>query len=237
MSASKSAPAAMLDIFLAPSDAFAAVRERPAWAWLALLVMWIAAVASVYTLFGGISPESLVDQQLAGVPDMPADQLAAARANMLTVAPYTAHIAAVINVLATLFFTALFALIYFVGERMLARERNGYGRWFAATAFAFLPGVLNALGLIVLAMMSSEPNLSIHLGNYASLNNLVLHLSPAESGFGFASAFNLFFLWSIVLVAVAGRVFSSMGWGKALVFGALPYLLIFVPWGALTLGG
>lgn len=237
MSASKSAPAAILDTFLAPSDAFAAVRERPAWAWLALLVIWIAAAASVYTLFGGISPESLVEQQLAGAPEMPADQLAAARANMMTVAPYTAHIGAVMNVLMTLILTALFALIYFVGERMLARERNGYGRWFAATAFSFLPGVLNALGLIALALMSSEPNLSIHLGNYASLNNLVMHLSPGENGFAWASAVNLFFLWSILLAAVAGRVFSQMGWGKAIVFGALPYLLIFVPWGALSLGG
>jgi hypothetical protein len=237
MSASNSAPAALLDTFLAPADAFRAVRERPTWAWLALLVIAVASFASVYTLFGGISPESLVEQQLAGAPEMPPDQLAAARSNMTQIAPYMAHIGVVMNLIMVLIFTTLFAGIYFLGERMLARERNGYGRWFAATAFSFLPGVLNGLGLIALAMLSSEPNLSIHLGNYASLNNLVLHLSPAESGFGFASALNLFFLWSIVLAAVAARVFSDMSWGKAILFGALPYLLIFVPWGALSLGG
>jgi hypothetical protein len=237
MSASKSAPAAILDTFLAPADAFAAVRERPAWAWLALGVIWVASIVSIYTLFSGISVESLVEQQLAAMPDMPADQLAAARSNMQMVAPYTAHIAAVMIVLASLMMTALTALVYFASERMLSRERNGYSRWFAATAFTGLPQVLNALGLIALALISSEPNLSTNLQYYASLNNLMLHLTPAENGFTLASSLNVFLLWSVLLAAVAGRVFSSMGWGKAILFGALPYLLVFVPWGALSLGG
>jgi hypothetical protein len=237
MSASTSAPAALLDTFLAPADAFRAVRDHPAWAWLALLVIWVAAVASIYTLFSGISPDSMVEQQMAGMPEMPADQLAAMRSNLMQVAPYSAHITAVSQVIMSLIFTALFAGIYFLGERMLSKQRHGYGRWFAVAAFASLPLVLNALGVVVLALLSSEPSLSIYLGNYASLNSLLLNLSPAESGFAFASTLNLFFLWSIALVAVAAHTWNGMGWGKALLLGALPYVLIFVPWGALSLGG
>lgn len=235
MNASPNLPSALLDTFLAPSQAFAALRERPAWAWAALALVIAVTVASIYTLYAGMSPEWIVEQQLAGVPEMPADQLAAARSNMMMVAPYTAHIGAVMIVLMMPLACLLFGLGYFVGERLLSTERNSFGRWFAAAAFAQLPMVVNALGLIVLVIVRGGGNLPLDIGNYASLNNLVFGIPNGENGYALASFANLFYLWSIFLIAVAARVWSGLGWGKAILLAALPSLLIYLPWLAIVL--
>lgn len=235
MTASPNLPSALLDTFLAPSQAFAALRERPAWAWAALALVIAVTVASIYTLYAGMSPEWIVEQQLAGVPEMPADQLAAARSNMMMVAPYAAHIGAVMIVLMMPLACLLFGLGYFVGERLLSNERNSFGRWFAAAAFAQLPMVVNALGLIVLVIVRGGGNLPLDIGNYASLNNLVFGIPNGENGYALASFANLFYLWSIFLIAVAARVWSGLGWGKAILLAALPSLLIYLPWLAIVL--
>lgn len=235
MTASRNLPSALIDTYLAPSQAFAALRERPAWAWAALLLVVVATVASIYTLYLGMSPEWIVEQQLAGMPDMPADQLAAARANLMAVAPFSAHIGAVMVLVMLPLTCLLFGFAYFLGERLLSRERNSFGRWFAAAAFAQLPMVFNALGLIVLVLVRGGGNLPLDLGNYASLNNLVFGIPNGENGYALASFANLFYLWSIFLVAVAARVWSGLGWGKALLLAALPSLLIYLPWLAIVL--
>jgi hypothetical protein len=235
MTASRTLPSALIDTFLAPAQAFAALRERPAWAWAALLLVALATVGSTYTLFGGMTPEWIVEQQMAAQPDMPADQEAAMRAQMQQIAPMTAHFAAGGSVVALPIFALLFALVYFAGERLLSRERNSFGRWFAASCFSMLPMVLSALGLIALVLVRGGGNLPMDLGNYASLNALFLGIPAGEDGHTLASSINLFSFWSLFLVAVAARVWSGLGWGKALLLAALPSLLIYGPWLAIVL--
>lgn len=236
MSASRNLPSAIIDTFVAPAQAFAALRERPGWAWAALALIIVASAAAIYTMYAGMSPEWIVEQQLAQMGrELPPDQMAAARANMLQVAPYTAHIGAVATLIMTPVFAALFGLLYFVGERILSRERNSYGRWFAASSFSMLPMVVSSLGLIALVLVKGGGNLPIDLPNYASINNLFLGLAPDERGFSMFSSMNLFYLWTLVLIAVAGRVWSNMRWGKALLLGALPNLVVFLPWAAIVL--
>ena len=90
-------------------------------------------------------------------------------------------------------------------------------------------------GLIALVLVRGGGNLPLDLGNYASLNNLVFGIPNGENGYALASFANLFYLWSIFLVAVAARVWSGLGWGKALLLAALPSLLIYLPWLAIVL--
>lgn len=235
MPASPNLRAALLDALLAPSQAFAALRQRPAWGWAAIAVIVAASIASIYTLYSGMTPDWIVDQQIVSAGDMSEQNRAANRAMMLDVAPYTGHIAALMTVIMIPLAAVVFGFVYFVGERLLSRERNRFGLWFAAASFCMLPLAVSALGLIVLVLARGGGNLPIDLGNYASLNYLVFGIPPGEKGYSLANSFNLFYLWNIFIIAVAGRDWSGMGWGKAVFFGALPTLLIFVPWTIVTL--
>lgn len=219
------------DSFLAPSAAFASMRARPAWAWVALALIALSSALSIYALIGTASPEWIVEQQLQEAGELKPDELETARNALIEIAPYTAHIAAVSNVLLWPLFCALLALFYFVGERALGTSRNGYGAWFGLSTLSMLPQVINALGLIVLCLMYSGDK-PLQLANYASLNALVLGLTPGERGHGLAAALSLFYIWNIVLAAIGIRVYSGYGWGKSILLAALPYALLFGAWAA-----
>lgn len=230
MQASKSLGQALLDVFVSPAAAFAGLRQRTSWAWAALGILIVCNAIGVYAFMGPMSPEWIVEQQLAQA-DLPPTQVDAARANLLKVAPYTAHLGAIMGGISMLFIGALIGLVYFVGERALTKGRNGYGGWFAVALWSALPMAVNALGLALISLLASDPNQPLNMANYASLNSLVLGLPVGHAAFTWASSISLFQVWSIALAAVAFRVWSEAGWGKAVLLAAVPFLLVFGVWG------
>ncbi len=234
MSASPSAVQALIDTYLAPSAAFGALRDKPVWAWLALgLIALITALATMLFL-GGMSPEWIVDQQLLAQPEMSDNERRESRDALLAVAPYTGVIGAVFSAISLPILAAALGLVYFLGERVLSSQRNAYGRWFAGAAFSMLPLALGSLGLIVLTLLSAESNVPLDTAQYSSVNRLWLGLTPGESGYALASSADLLYLWCAFLAAVAARVWSGLDWARALLIGALPYLLVFGIWFALV---
>lgn len=219
----------LIDPFLAPAEAFCAVRERPASSGWALLAIGGVAALSVYALLGGASPEWIVSQQLLEVGDLKPDELEVTRKALLDIAPYAVHLGAASQVLVLPMFCALLAGAYLLGERLLGRSRQRYAAWFALAALSLMPLLVNALGLIVLSLLQGGEK-PLQLANYASLN--ALGLSPGERGQGLAAALNLFYLWSIGLAAVGSRAYTGYGWGRCVALAALPYVAFFGVWAA-----
>jgi hypothetical protein len=174
-----------------------------------------------------------VSQQLLEVGELKPDELAMTRSALLDVAPYAVHLGAVSQILVLPIFCALLAAVYLLAERLLGRSRQRYAAWFALAALSMMPLLVNALGLIVLSLLQSGDK-PLQLANYASLNALVLGLSPGERGQGLAAALNLFYLWSIGLAAVGSRAYTEYGWGRCVALAALPYVAFFGVWAVLV---
>ena len=219
----------VIDTYVAPASAFATIAERPAWGWLALLLIAVSGVVSVYALLGGASPEWIVEQQLLEVSHLTPDEMETARTALLKVAPNAVHLGAAMQVVLLPIVSALLALLYFVGERLIGPSRRRFGQWFALSALSLMPLVINALGLVALCLLQPGEK-PLQLANYASLNSLVLDLSPGERGQGLAAALNLFYLWSVGLAAIGIRVYSGYGFAKSIALAASPYLLVFGTW-------
>lgn len=226
---SASAAQALVDIFLSPRALFIALPAHRRWTWIALGLLVLFQIASVYVFFGPMSPDWLVEQQLASA-DIPANQMAQAKATMLQVAPYTAHIGAAMGVVATVVISALVALVMFAAERVLVPSRQSYGQWYAVTIWAQMPMLLNGLGLIVLSLLAASPDQPLSVANWASLNELLLGLPVGDAWYGWAEAFSLFFLWTIALFAIAIRTAKPVAWPRALALASLPYVLSFGIW-------
>jgi len=226
---SASAAQALVDIFLSPRALFTALPAHRRWTWIALGLLVLFQIASVYVFFGPMSPDWLVEQQLASA-DIPANQMAQAKATMLQVAPYTAHIGAAMGVVATVVISALVALVMFAAERVLVPSRQSYGQWYAVTIWAQMPMLLNGLGLIVLSLLAASPDQPLSVANWASLNELLLGLPVGDAWYGWAEAFSLFFLWTIALFAIAIRTAKPVAWPRALALASLPYVLSFGIW-------
>jgi hypothetical protein len=233
MTPSKHAGQALADALLSPAASFSALRDRRSWAWLALAVLVASQALGIYAFYGPMSPEWIVQQQLAAADVQPA-QVEDARGALMHMAPHTAHLGAVTGTIMLALVAALLGLAYFLGERALTAGRNSYGGWFAVALWSMLPMALNSLGLAALSLTASNPDQPLRLANYASLNNLVLGLPTTHGAYLWAESLNLFHPWSVALAAVAFRVWSAATWPRALLLAALPYLLLFGIWGALT---
>lgn len=225
--------AGLSDLFLAPGNLFGALPSRRAWTWGALALLIAVQIVSLYVFFGPMSPEWIVEQQLASA-NLPASDAEAARATLMTMAPNIAHISAATTLVMDVLISALLALVYFLGERVLANSRQTYGAWFAIAVWAQLPMLLNALGLIALSLLAASPDQPLAVANYASLNGLILGLPLGHPWYSWAQALSLLFVWSAALIAVAARVAQPIAWGRALLLGALPYLLVFGIWAVLV---
>lgn len=221
------------DLFLSPRNLFSALPSHRSWAWAALALLIVSQIASIYVFFGPMSPEWIVEQQLA-VANLSGNDAEAARSTLMAMAPNIAHISAATTLVMGVLISALLALVYFLGERVLVRSRQSYGAWFAIAVWAQLPMLLNALGLIALSLMAASPDQPLALANYASLNGLILDLPLGHPWYNWAQAFSVFFIWSSVLIAIAVRVAQPVAWGRALLLGALPYVLVFGVWAVLV---
>ena len=93
-----------------------------------------------------------------------------------------------------------------------------------------MPSLINMLGLLVLIMLSSTPDMPINSANYLSLNQLVFNFSPQDTWFSLTENFNLTYLWSIGLAAVGLKSWSGYSTSKAVLLAALPLIVIFGIW-------
>ena len=217
---------ALMDAIVSPSAAFTALRTHLSWAWAALLILVTTHLIGTYSWLGPMSPEWIVEQQLASA-NLPPAQENDARAMLIQVAPHAAHLTAISGIFTLITITLMLAAFYFLGERILSQSRTGYGAWFAAASWSLLPLAINSLGLAILSLLADHPNQTLDTVNYASLNNILLHLPIGHSHYILAGALSLFYIWTAALGATAVRVWANVTWSRALAIGFLPYTAVF----------
>ena len=235
MDAQPGALQTLVNVLLQPPAGFAQLRQAPVRhaLWALMSVMLIAALANWWFMHG-MSPDWIVDQQLQVQSGMSEADMAQARPILEQMAPHTGLLAAVAALVTLPVGCVLLAAIYVGSERLLSVSRHSYGRWFLASAYCLLPLGVGALGLLLLTLLADNPDQPLSLANYASLNTLLLQLPPGSPHFAWASSLDLFQIWCGVLGAVAARVWCGIGWGRALLFGLLPWIAIYGGWALLS---
>lgn len=221
----------VLDIFIAPSQAFAKIRGSGGNVLLLIGQLLLLALA-MYLFYQGMSPEWLVEQQLLQAGDLTPAEIEQSRALMAQTAPYTAIIVAVSAPLMAILMTAILAGYLHLISKMSGDFR--YQDWFGFSVWSQMPMQLNSIGLILLVLSANTPNLSLASANYASLNHLVLQLPIGAPFYTWAEAFNLFMFWQIALMAIGLKQWCNFSMVKATLFAALPTVLIFGIWALLV---
>jgi len=227
---------ALIDIFVAPANVFNQLKLNKKWAWLGLaLIITISGIASLL-FFNGMSPEWIVQQQLAQSPDLSAQEATQAEDTMMKMAEYTGAMAAIIGGVFILLMTSVFA-----GYNMLIGKSAAvtkpdfkYGDWFSFTLWTSMPAIINTLGFMVLFLTAATVELPLSMANYASVNQLFFNYVPSDALYTWAESLNVFSLWSIFLTAVGFQRCCSMSLVNSTVAAILPYFVIFGSWFALA---
>jgi len=222
---------ALLDIFIAPKQAFAKIRGTGGNLLLLLGQMILAALA-FYLFYQGMSPEWLVEQQMLTAGDLTPAEAEQTRAMVAQSAPYTALISAVFGPIMILVVNAILAGYLHLISKMSGDFR--YQDWFGFSVWSQLPMQLNTVGLILLVLFSNTPNLPLATVSYASLNQLVLQLPIGAPFYTWAEAFSLFMFWQIAVTAIGLKQWCNFSTVKAAIFAALPTVLIFGIWALLV---
>jgi len=236
MTTMTSSPMALLDIYVAPSNVFKQLKENKKWAWLGLLLMVaISGIASML-FFNGMSPEWIVEQQLAHAGDMSAQEAEQAKDAMIQFAQYTGVMGAVMGAIFILIMSGVIAGYNMLIGNALAETKPDfkYGDWFSFTLWSSMPAVINTLGFMILFLTATTAELPLDMPNYASLNQLVLNYLPGDALYTWAESLNLFSLWSIFLTMVGFQYCCNMSLLKSVMAAALPYVVIFGVWFALV---
>jgi len=221
----------LLDIFIAPTQAFAKIRGSGG-NLLLLLVQSLITALAMYMFYNGMSPEWLVEQQLLHAGDLTPAELEQSRAMMAQAAPHTAMLFAVSSPVMLLLMNAIIA-----GYLHLVAKMSGdfhYKDWFGFSVWSQMPMVLNTIGLILIVLFSNTPNMPLSTANYASLNQLLLQLPIGAPFYAWAEAFSLFMLWQIAIMAMGLKQWCKFSTVKASLFAALPTILIFGIWALLV---
>ena len=222
---------ALLDIYIAPTQAYAKIRGSGGNLLLLLGQILITALV-MYMFYQGMSPEWLVEQQLLHAGELTPAEIEQSRAMMAQAAPYTAILGAVSVPFTLVLLTAILAGYLHLITKMSGDFR--YKDWFGFSVWSQMPMLLNTIGLMLLVVFADTPNLPISTANYASLNQLILQLPISAPFFAWAEAFNFFMVWNIAVMAFGLKQWCNFSMVKATIFAALPSVLIFGIWALLV---
>jgi hypothetical protein len=221
----------MLDIFLAPNNVFEKIKQIKKWSWLALLILLVATISSIVGFYSNMSSDWLMEQQLLHAGEIAPSEKEVVMDMMAQTIEYIGLIGSVFSSIFLIFICVASAGYLVLVSKFSDNERDfQFGDWFGFSVWSQMPVLINLLGFVFLYATSATPDLPLVLPNYASINQLFLGLVPGDSFFNLAENVNLFYLWSIGLVAYGLNYCCNMSLLKATFFSLLPYLVVFGLW-------
>lgn len=228
----------VVDTFVAPSKTFADIRRNRSW-WLPFLILALFGYLFSGVAYKRVSMPGLVESALKSNParyekfkESPPAQQAQARSITGLVMQSTLLGWPIYQLL----FTAISALLLWVGFNFILGGSSTYGGMFAVSMFAMLPGLVRSL-LSTLMLFVGDPetfSISDPVGT-----NPGYYLGPDAAAWlrSLLGSFDLFSLWILLLCALGGAIVARVkpSRGYALVFGAwLLFVLVKVGFAAAT---
>ena len=217
-----------VNILTSPSEAFAALEQKPTKLFPLALIL-LSSVAVLFWYFSIVDFEWYVDDALSQSGNLSAEQLENARDAMLGMSPTTFRLFGVLG--STVGILAMYVLQ--AGYLSMASALNGdkyrFGHWFSVISWSNLPYLLGTIGMAVTILLSPNGQISAYDLNPLTLANLGMNSDNASVA-TILNALNLTMFWSLGLTALAYHQWLQASWLKTLSIVLAPYLLIFGIW-------
>lgn len=208
-----------------PRKAFDDIAQRPRF-WFPFLVVLLCSLILSAWYCSVVDVPWLVDQSIRGnalTRGLPEERIQ-------EVIERTTRSGLIIQtVISTLVFLILFrlleALYYSLAGKIVGLDR-GFRQWFAFSCWTGLPSALAIVpGAIVLAGVS-EPQIPQASLQPLSINELLLHLKPDQSGYFLWSYLSLLNVAGMALAVLGVKIWSGRSWLFSTLFATLPMLIV-----------
>jgi hypothetical protein len=227
--AEKSSLAVAIDLFTAPNQAFAEIKERPR-VWLPLIALIVSYAAVTFAFMTSVDLEWFFDQQLQqtnpDLTDLQREEMVRVQTSMSPVALASiSSVAAPIGIVLALFISAL----YLTGVGFLVHDGIRLKQWFAFSAWCFLPIVLGLVASLINILVGDARFMTQEEINPLAFGNLLgidrEELTGLQRGL---LNLDISTLWAIVLFVLGYQAWTKRSTALALAVMLGPPALIIV---------
>ena len=227
---------ALVDIFISPSKAFNGLKEAKGWSFVAFILLAGILAASMFAFYNKADPQFLIDQQVAAASvDATIAEQKMIRQSMEQTVDLQVWFAIFGGIIGLAVINALMAGYYLFVSKQDPEANYGYGAWYGFGVWTMMPMIISSLGLLILVLTASTDQISQTLFNYASINQLLIGLEIGHPFYTLLESLNIFSIWGIFIAAIGLKSWTNFTFNKALLFAALPSIVIYGIWTVIAL--
>ncbi|KTG19082.1 MULTISPECIES: YIP1 family protein [Pseudoalteromonas] len=227
---------ALVDIFISPSKAFNGLKEAKGWSFVAFILLAGILAASMFAFYNKADPQFLIDQQVAAASvDATIAEQKMIRQSMEQTIDMQVWFAIFGGIIGLAVINALMAGYYLFVSKQDPEANYGYGAWYGFGVWTMMPMIISSLGLLILVLTASTDQISQTLFNYASINQLLIGLEIGHPFYTLLESLNIFSIWGIFIAAIGLKSWTNFTFNKALLFAALPSIVIYGIWTVIAL--
>jgi len=227
---------ALVDIFISPSKAFNGLKEAKGWSFVAFILLAGILAASMFAFYNKADPQFLIDQQVAAASvDATIAEQKMIRQSMEQTIDMQVWFAMFGGIIGLAVINALMAGYYLFVSKQDPEANYGYGAWYGFGVWTMMPMIISSLGLLILVLTASTDQISQSLFNYASINQLLIGLEIGHPFYTLLESLNIFSIWGIFIAAIGLKSWTNFTFNKALLFAALPSIVIYGIWTVIAL--
>jgi hypothetical protein len=227
---------ALVDIFISPSKAFNGLKEAKGWSFVAFILLAGILAASMFAFYNKADPQYLIDQQVAVASvDATIAEQKMIRQSMEQTIDMQVWFAMIGGIIGLAVINALMAGYYLFVSKQDPEANYGYGAWYGFGVWTMMPMIISSLGLLILVLTASTDQISQSLFNYASINQLLIGLEIGHPFYTLLESLNIFSIWGIFIAAIGLKSWTNFTFNKALLFAALPSIVIYGIWTVIAL--
>ena len=227
---------ALVDIFISPSKAFNGLKEAKGWSFVAFILLAGILAASMFAFYNKADPQFLIDQQVAAASvDATIAEQKMIRQSMEQTIDLQVWFAMFGGIIGLAVINALMAGYYLFVSKQDPEANYGYGAWYGFGVWTMMPMIISSLGLLILVLTASTDQISQTLFNYASINQLLIGLEIGHPFYTLLESLNIFSIWGIFIAAIGLKSWTNFTFNKALLFAALPSIVIYGIWTVIAL--
>jgi Yip1 domain len=212
-------------LITSPRRAFVELEKNPRFA-VPMLLLLAANIGLIIWFYSTIDIDAFINRTLVA-RGLNAAQRATAAGFMTR---NTLLGSAVIGGIIGLFVVQVVEAFYFFFIYEFLDVRRSFRQWFAFTWWCSVPTLITAAAAAVMIGFNRSPG-SLDVLSPFSLNALIYHFDPEDSGYSLLNSISLVQLLSLVLMVIGARTWSQRSWTLNAAVVILPRLVIYGVWG------
>ncbi len=122
------------------------------------------------------------------------------------------------------------ATYFHLANKLSTGAEIGFGQWFSFSIWTGFVSVFGSLAAFVMMFTSDSNQLATESLAVLSLNSLLVHASPGEPWFTWASSLTLINFWMIFLMSIGYARWTGASMMKSTIIAVLPWAAIFGIW-------